>query len=462
MDYFCKIVPIITVMNRFKYLLASIALCLCAQSGYAQKLLSEHTTVQASENDTLSWYKSEVPVYELLIDSEDFDSIISNPARDYKILPPAFLGNPVYGGYKFLEPISLVPTERETGFADVYQWLDDLELSQQLLNAATQNYMIGNPERVRYNLAWLPEPPKQYRAFVNPTTTRIEFEDMNVKPKELVADIERKVWLGKFTAALQFSQAYISPNWYQGGNNNLNILGQFAYNLKLNQQFYPKYLFDMTVQYKIGVNQTPDDSIRSYAINEDLLQFNLTAGLKAWKKWFYSASMYFKTQLFNSYPLNSHQLRSAFLSPGELNVGVGMTYNHENEKKTFSIAMSIAPASWNIKTCINRNIDETIYGIKAGRKTSSEFGANLEMNLKWKIAYNISYASRLFAFTDYKYFQSDWEHTIDFAINKYLSTRLYLHMRYDTQTPRVEDSRWHKFQFKEILSIGFNYTFGAG
>lgn len=450
-------------MNRFKYLLIAVAVvCVSVPAAVAQNLLSEQITVPIPEDDSLSWFHEEFPVYELLIDSEKFDSIISSPARDYRILPPAFLGEPVYGGYKFLEPINLIPTEHESGFAEAYQWLDDLELSQQLLNAATQRYMIYNPARVRYNMASLPEPPKQYRAFVNPTTTRIEFEDMNVKPKELVADIERKVWLGKFTASLQFSQAYISPNWYQGGNNNLNILGLFAYNLKLNQQFYPKYLFDMTVQYKIGVNQTPDDSIRSYAINEDLLQFNMTVGLKAWKKWFYSASMYFKTQLFNSYPLNSHQLRSAFLSPGELNLGVGMTYNHENEKKTFSIAMSIAPASWNVKTCINRHIDETIYGIKEGRKTSSEFGANLEMNLKWQIAYNIAYASRLFAFTDYSYFQSDWEHTIDFAINRYLSTRLYLHMRYDTQTPRIPDSKWHKFQFKEILSIGFNYTFGAG
>lgn len=451
-------------MTCFKYLFIAItALCSIAPASVAQNLFFERKTVPSPDNDTISWYVvDELPVYELLIDKENFDSIISNPSREYKILPPAFLGKPVYGGYKLLEPISLIPTERQGEFAKAYQWLDDLELSQQLLNAATQKYMIGNPYDIRYNMALLPEPPKQYRAFVNPTTTRIEFEDMNVKPKELVADIERKVWIGKFTASLQFSQAYISPNWYQGGNNNLNILGQFAYNLKLNQKFYPKYLFDMTLQYKIGVNQTPDDSIRSYAINEDLLQFNLTAGLKAWKKWFYSASVYFKTQVFNSYPLNSRVMRSAFMSPGELNLGLGMTYNHENAKKTFSIAMSIAPASLNIKTCLNSNIDETIYGIKAGRKTSSEFGANMEMNLKWKICYNISYASRLFAFTDYGYFQSDWEHTIDFAINRYLSTRLYMHMRYDTQTPRVADSHWHKFQFKEILSIGFNYTFGAG
>ena len=34
-------------------------------------------------------------------------------------------------------------------------------------------------------------------------------------------------------------------------------------------------------------------------------------------------------------------------------------------------------------------------------------------------------------------------------------------MRYDTTTPRVDDSRWHKFQLKEIFSFGFAYHFGV-
>lgn len=447
-------------MNRFKYLLTVVLLAAGCAEGVGQELNMDSLIMP--ESDTLSWQEAVVPTYQLLIEREDFDSLMTNRSRDYMILPASFLSEPVYNKYRMLEPIPLLAPERDKNFAEAYQWLDEVGLSQDLINAASQNYMIHNPRLVRYNYSWLPEPPKQYRAFVNPTTTRIEFEDLNVKPKELTADIDRRLWLGKFSASLQFSQAYISPNWYQGGNNNLNILGQFAYYLKLNQKFKPNYLFDMAVQYKIGVNQTPDDSIRSYAINEDLLQFNLTAGVKAWKKWFYSGSVYFKTQLFNSYPLNSRQLRSAFMSPGEINLGLGMTYNHENDKKTFSLVISISPASWNMKTCINNRIDETLYNIKEGRKTSSQFGSNAELNLKWKIAYNIAYATRLFMFTDYGYFQSDWEHTIDFAINKYLSTRLYVHMRYDTQTPRIEGSNWHKFQLKEILSIGFNYTFGVG
>ncbi len=240
------------------------------------------------------------------------------------------------------------------------------------------------------------------------------------------------------------------------------MLIQAAYNLKLNRQLYPKYLFEMTVQYKLGLNSTPDDSIRSYNISEDLFQFNLTAGLKAARNWFYSGTINFKTQLFNSYPLNSRDMKASLLSPGELNIGLGMTYNRSNAKKTFTFGLSMSPLSWNLKTCINNRVDETAYGIKPGRNTVNEVGSSLECNLMWKLAYNIVYTSRLFAFSDYDYMQSDWEHTIDFTINRYLSTRFYLHLRYDSSTPRVDDTRWHKLQLKEILSFGFNYTFGVG
>lgn len=330
-----------------------------------------------------------------------------------------------------------------------------------------QDFMLRHPDLVPYNMATMPRPPKKYVIKIDPSSEKLTVTELEQAPrtatenKAPTLEIDRINWLHTFDASLQFSQAYVSPNWYQGGTKNLNLISSFIYNLKLNQHFYPKYLFDMTVQYKLGLNSAPDDSIRNYNVSEDLFQFNLTAGIKAANRWFYSGNVSFKTQLLNSYPSNSRQMKAAFLSPGELNVGLGMTYNLNNKRKTFSLNLSLSPLSWNMKTCINNRVDETLYGIKPGRNTTHEIGSSLEANLSWKIAYNIVYTSRLFAFTDYDYLQSDWEHTVDFAINRYLSTRLYVHLRYDTSTPRCEDPHWHKFQIKEILSFGFNYTFGS-
>ena len=114
-----------------------------------------------------------------------------------------------------------------------------------------------------------------------------------------------------------------------------------------------------------------------------------------------------------------------------------------------------------MKTCTNHHMDVNDFGIAPGRRLKNKIGSSGEMTMEWRIAYNIVYHSRLFAFTDYDYMYGDWEHTVDFNINRFLTTRLYFHMRYDTTTPRVEDSNWHKFQFKEIFSFGFAYHFGT-
>lgn len=48
-----------------------------------------------------------------------------------------------------------------------------------------------------------------------------------------------------------------------------------------------------------------------------------------------------------------------------------------------------------------------------------------------------------------------------FEVNKYITTQVFTHLRYDTDTPKVENENWHKLQFKEILSLGFAYRFSS-
>ena len=165
--------------------------------------------------------------------------------------------------------------------------------------------------------------------------------------------------------------------------------------------------------------------------------------------------------MLNSYNSNSRQLRSAFLSPAELTIGVGMTYNYANKANTFTFDASIAPLSYHMITCTNSRIDPGNYNIKEGRKVEHDFGSSAELKLYWKIAYNIVYTSRLFAFTDYDDAQVDWEHKIAFEINKFLTTQIYANLRYDTATPRCDSEHWKKLQLKEILSIGFAYKFST-
>lgn len=384
-----------------------------------------------------------------------------------KVFPDYYYSPVIFDSYDLrLVPDTVITAAPAPVSDPALDWVNDRIALDRRFRMFKQNYMIANPPLVRYNINTLPEAPKQYIGVVDPTTAKITIEEISITAKEAESnvkpvDIKKRHWLHDFNGLVQFSQAYNSPNWYQGGNNNLNMIVNAIYNVKLNPAFHPNLLFENTIQYKLAMNSAPDDTLRNYSISEDLFQINSKFGVKAANHWYYSATLQFKTQLLNNYKTNTYDLTAAFLSPGELNLGLGMTYNYETPSKKLSFNASIAPLSYNMKTCINHKIDETNFGIKRGRNSVSQIGSNIDCKLAWNIAYNINFTSRLTAFTDYSYLQGDWENTLSFAINRFLSTQIYVHLRYDSTTPREEDTKWHKWQLKEILSFGFAYKIGT-
>ena len=380
-------------------------------------------------------------------------------------LPSRLFGPIVFTGYNLRDSASILNGIKNGNTDPAFSWIDRQKSLQRRIDDMIASVTYNNPDLIPYIETLLPEPPKVYQAEIDPSKAQIVIKELETTkvvtdaPKPV--EVERRNWLYNFNGSVQFSQAYVSPNWYQGGNNNLNMIVNAAYNIKLNEAFHPKFLFDNTIRYKLAMNSAPDDTLRNYSISEDLFQINTNFGVKASKHWYYSVTGTFKTQLLNNYATNTNNLKAAFLSPGELNIGVGMTYAYTNPKKTFDAKASIAPLSYNLKICTNDKIDPTLFGIKEGHHTDNQYGSSFEGTINWQLTYNIKYATRLFAFSDYNYFQSDWEHTLSFDINRFLSTQLYLHLRYDSQTPRLEDSRWHTWQVKEILSFGFSYKFAT-
>lgn len=377
-------------------------------------------------------------------------------------LIPAYLRPAVFGGLQLLDPLPMEPAAHIPGG----EWIEADRTAFDLIKLTRQHYIVNNPDRVNYIEWLLPEPPKKFTATIDPESARIVITEQPelVLPTDLLeTKVERRHWLKTFNANLQFSQAYVSSNWYQGGNNNLNALAALFYNVKLNPAFHPNLLFESTLQYKLGITNAPEDELRAYSISEDLFQANATLGYKSvkWKNWYYSANFAFKTQFLNNYKTNTEVLKAAFMAPAELNVGLGMTYNFANPKKTVTLDASISPLSWNMKACLNTRVDETTVGLKEGHRVRNEYGSSAEVKFFWQICSNIAYRTRLFGFTDYTYVQSDWENTFMFTINKFLTTQVYVHARYDSKTPYNPDSKWHNVQLKEILSFGFTYKFSS-
>ena len=126
----------------------------------------------------------------------------------------------------FLDPTPLVADS-------IFNWIKIEDYRSRRYRDLKQSYMINNPSAVRYNINTLPSPPKKYVATVDPQQSTITIEeDIVTTPAQApivsevtLLDVSRRNWLHDFSASLQFSQAYISPNWYQGGNNNVNMIG---------------------------------------------------------------------------------------------------------------------------------------------------------------------------------------------------------------------------------------------
>lgn len=445
-----------------------------APADSAIRVLPADSVIQVLPADSVATAAAEEPVqllaWPLLTDYATVDEYMAATAAlpydtvvNLQPLPRTFFMPAVFSNFEFDEHID--PFEVEYSGNSATRWIEGAQGMAHRLDRVNRYLYYRRPQDVPYNINLLPEAPKRYTAVVNPEDHTIEIMELptagSVAPTVAVAPVQKRHWLSTFSASLQFSQAYVSPNWYQGGNNNLNALANIYYNVKLNQAYHPNLLFETTVQYKLGMNNAPDDSIHAYNISDDLFQLTSTFGVKAARRWYYSLSVLFKTQLLQSYNSNSDEMRSAFLSPGELNIGLGMTYNYENAPKTVKFDASIAPLSYNLKTCTNSHINPELYEITPGRKTRHKFGSSTELKFMWRLAHNITYTSRLFAFTDYSNAYADWENTVGFEINKFLTTQIYVHARYDSATPRCDDPDWHKLQIKEIFSIGFAYKFSS-
>ena len=334
-----------------------------------------------------------------------------------------------------------------------------LRLHNQMREASVK-MMITNPASVEYADWELPRPPRlpkedfSMHAFLK----RLHLPEVDLSSAVIPeVEIPKKHWLHFFNVALQFSQAYVSPNWYQGGNSYISGLFNFTWNVDLNQNFHPNLLFQSSLQYRLAVNSNPKGSLHKVNMSQDLFQYTLKTGLKAFNHWFYSLNFLFQTQMFNAYPEDSKERTSAFLSPGTFNAGLGMTYTLE--KKGLNMTVTISPLAYNFKTCIFSDIDHEQFNIPQNRKTLSEIGSSAEAAFTWKFNDMLSWKTRLFLFTNYDYFLADWENTLNFQFNKYLSTQIFLHPRFDSSSEMKNN--WNHWMLHEILSFGISYTFAT-
>ncbi len=366
------------------------------------------------------------------------------------------------------------------------KWLEYAYEAWNMQDDMMYSMMVETPSKIEYAYWMLPVPPKlkeedySFHGFLKRhSVSGIDINEAVIKE----AVVEKKHWLHVFNSALQFSQAYLSPNWYQGGNNHVSLLVNFLWDVQLNTVWHPNVLFQSTLSYRLGLNSVEDDPYRKYSISQDLFQYNVKFGYKARRNWYYSITGQFKTQMLNNYKKGTNDRIASFLTPGDLNLGLGMTYSVSNKNKTAQFNASIAPISYNLRTAVSMKVPHSLFNMNYGQRCQSEVGSNADLTLNWTITKIVNYKSRLFLFTDYKYAMGDWENTINFQFSKFFSTQIFVNMRYDSSAPTLyrnvldangnpvkdeagnivkeRSTKWSKFMLKEILSIGLSYQFST-
>ena len=261
-------------------------------------------------------------------------------------------------------------------------------------------------------------------------------------------------WKFKGDGYLQFLQNYVSGNWHKGGESNYSAVG--AATLELNYNDKDRITFDNKLEMKLGFQTSRTDTVHRFKTNNDLLRLTSKLGLQAHKRWYYTLQLLAYTQFARGLKANDDFTYSDFMSPFNLNLGIGMEYKVEALNKKLTGSLNFLPLSFNFiyvgrESLISRN------GITGEHHTKERFASQFTANLTWQLAEQIAWKTRFYANTSYQAALIEWENQFELKVSKYISANLFLYPRFDDSN--VRDDELGYFQFQEWSSIGLTYTF---
>lgn len=272
-----------------------------------------------------------------------------------------------------------------------------------------------------------------------------------------VAVIAKKpnFWTFKGFTSFDFTQNYVSENWYKGGEDNYSMLGKLE--LRANYNNKQKLNWENFLEVKLGFRTNKSDKEHKLRTTDDLLRLTTTLGYKAAKSWDYTFRVQLNTQMYPSYRSNSNVVASDFMSPFNSVFSLGMRYTLS--LKRFWCEANLSPISYNFRS-VARDALAGQHGLKPKKTTYNHFGPNVTIKHNWTIWKNISWESRMYWFSNLDMTTIEWENTVRFKINKYLKTTMFIYPRIDDSSKNYKNKDTGKyFMLVENLSLGLEYSF---
>lgn len=276
-------------------------------------------------------------------------------------------------------------------------------------------------------------------------------------------------WTFSGNMSIQFSQNYFSDNWYKGGESNNSMLTELIFNANY-QNDRSKIKFENKLEAKLGYYISSADTCHPLKTNNDLLRFTTTLKRTAFKNFNYTLQAQAYTQFLAFYDVNATTFKSNFMAPFYANISIGMEYNKSFKKANISVLASPLTYYYRFVRYNSPEVDGSgnitqqglgtrYYGIRQGRHHLEDLGGKVEVNSNITLMENVTWKSRLFFFTSYERVESEWENTINFKINKYLSSQFFFHVRFDDNVgPANYHHKYGYFQYKEFFTLGLSYA----
>jgi hypothetical protein len=274
-------------------------------------------------------------------------------------------------------------------------------------------------------------------------------------------------WKKGGVLSLNLAQTSLT-NWTAGGQNSFAVNGLFSVfaNYKRNKTVWVNSLdlgYGLLKQGGIGYRKT-----------DDKFDFLSKYGYEAFKNVYYSALINFKTQMAPGWRYDDAAKTKTRISdlfaPAYLLVALGLDYKPSDHFSAF-----IAPLTGKLTIVNDKQLsDAGAFGVTPGKKSLSEFGGYLRAiytknDFKVDFLKNVTFTTKIDLFSNYiKNPQNvvvNWETLIAFKVNKFISANLNTQLVYDDKIKvpvtrnGVATSIGSLVQFKEILGIGFAYTF---